>query len=319
MKLKHPFLGEIFEGKASDHFEKKVRGRTFLHLKGKATRFHKILTLRRFEAFLNEHHALLAPPVFRMALEGRILPERSYCASRPNRTTHDHLVLVPERVSEWLGKGATAIIQRMEDFIPAVAALADEIRALTCERVQINGYYSPGGASGFQQHFDTHDVLAIQVGGHKAWTLSGICYPDPLESDDYTQHQPPDNCAKSITLMAGDMLYIPRGYWHSAKADAGPSLHLTIGIYHQTRLDVFEMLRSELAKMPALRKDLFMAGSSLEDSCETIKQACNKLLADPLFQQRIKDNRDRFQKPTRCAKHFKLQAGALKPKLPSQP
>lgn len=313
MKLKHPFLAEIFEGRASEHFEKKVRGQTFLHLKGKTGRFRKILTLKGFETFLNDHYALLAPPVFRMALDGRILPERSYCASRSNRPTHDHLVLVPERVSEWLGRGATAIIQRMEDFLPAVASLADEMRALTCERIQINAYYSPGGASGFQRHFDTHDVLAFQIGGRKKWILSGISYPDPLDSDDYTQHQPPHTRAKSITLTAGDMLYIPRGYWHSAVADAGPSLHLTVGIYRQTRLDIFDMLRSELARMPDLRKDLFVDASSLQDSCNTLKQACNMLLADPLFEKKLMQNRYRPRKPTRLTKPFKLRVDNLNP------
>jgi hypothetical protein len=40
-----------------------------------------------------------------------------------------------------------------------------------------NVYITPGNAGGFTPHYDTHEVLVLQIAGHKRWSL----YDPPLD------------------------------------------------------------------------------------------------------------------------------------------
>jgi hypothetical protein len=98
--------------------------------------------------------------------------------------------------------------------------------------VQFNIYLTPPGAQGFRTHYDTHDVLILQVQGEKSWRT----WPTPWVQF-ANEHTPlrgepkPTEAPQSHMLRAGDVLYVPRGVLHDAASQgAQSSLHLTIGL-----------------------------------------------------------------------------------------
>jgi hypothetical protein len=124
--------------------------------------------------------------------------------------------------------------------------------------VQANIYLTPPGAQGFRVHYDTHDVLVLQVTGEKRWRL----FPDqPVPRP--TRRTPwPGNLSASgepatLTLRAGDTLYVPRGVMHDAAAQDGdaPSLHITIGLMDPSFAAVLRLAVDLLEETdPALRE-----------------------------------------------------------------
>jgi hypothetical protein len=58
------------------------------------------------------------------------------------------------------------------------------------------------------------------------------------------------------TLEDGDLLYIPRGWWHVALPLAEPTLHLTVGIHNRTGLDLLRWLAERMRASETFRRDL---------------------------------------------------------------
>ena len=58
------------------------------------------------------------------------------------------------------------------------------------------------------------------------------------------------------TLEDGDLLYIPRGWWHVAQPLAEPTLHLTVGVHKRTGLDLLRWLTERMRASVAFRRDL---------------------------------------------------------------
>ncbi len=120
-----------------------------------------------------------------------------------------------------------------------------------------NVYLSPPNSQGFKLHWDTHDVLILQVAGSKTWHI----YDDPLELPHEEQQKLlPELVGKAnkiaeITLEPGDVLFLPRGYIHGAESGAANSLHITVGMRNLTLGDIAlrEFRRASLAH-PAMRR-----------------------------------------------------------------
>ncbi|WP_204265387.1 JmjC domain-containing protein, partial [Enterobacter hormaechei] len=80
-----------------------------------------------------------------------------------------------------------------------------------------------------------HEVFAIHCVGEKRWRIYANRAENPLAPLEGDDAQARIDAAKGpvlmdVTLRPGDVLYIPRGYFHDALASSAESLHLTIGI-----------------------------------------------------------------------------------------
>jgi ribosomal protein L16 Arg81 hydroxylase len=103
---------------------------------------------------------------------------------------------------------------------------------------QTNIYLTPGQAlggpettQGFRIHYDTHDVFALQVEGRKTWKIyhEPVRLPHRAQHYNREEHGCPDP-SQTFELEAGDVVYIPRGWVHSAEAGQDLSLHITLGV-----------------------------------------------------------------------------------------
>ncbi|XP_019170844.1 PREDICTED: uncharacterized protein LOC109166337 isoform X2 [Ipomoea nil] len=144
-------------------------------------------------------------------------------------------------------EGYTIALRGMGFRFASIASVADDIASIFGQpSIGVNLYLTPPGCQGLARHSDDHCVFICQLLGAKKWNL----FPSPshqlprLYESLETRHQlesercTADGC-KEILLKEGEILYIPRGYPHSAHtigdgsghdATTGLSLHLTLAI-----------------------------------------------------------------------------------------
>ncbi|MES2825266.1 MAG: cupin domain-containing protein [Pseudomonadota bacterium] len=138
-----------------------------------------------------------------------------------------------------LQNGATLVLNRVENFSIAAKRLCMEVGKFAQQPTTGNAYVSFCGTGSFGKHWDTHDVFAIQLVGKKLWQLYPPTLPLPLSQQ--TSRKSPRECPATPTfeciLAAGDVLYIPRGWWHQVTPLDVASLHLSVGTYPPTVLD----------------------------------------------------------------------------------
>jgi hypothetical protein len=80
--------------------------------------------------------------------------------------------------------------------------------------------------------------------------------PFPLVNDVEKAQKPAHAPLWEGTLEDGDLLYIPRGWWHVALPLAEPTLHLTVGIHKRTGLDLLRWLAERMRASEIFRQDL---------------------------------------------------------------
>jgi hypothetical protein len=157
--------------------------------------------------------------------------------------------LVPGALRKTMRDGCAIIIDHCEAFFPGIRALTGEISATLGCRAWANLYVSPKGPSGFGCHFDGHDIFAIQIHGSKRWSIHAPTYQSPNRGDkSFHLPSPKGKPLKERVLSAGDGLYLPFGYWHDVEAVSDVSLHVTIGLDFNRKLDVLMLISEELAK-----------------------------------------------------------------------
>ena len=102
----------------------------------------------------------------------------------------------------------------------------------------------------------------LQITGSKRWVIHDPVHPDPLPSQPWTRYRravesrAAEDPRADDVLEEGDVLYLPRGFIHSAEALGGVSIHLTIGIHSHTRHDLVRSLLELAEEDPRLRRSL---------------------------------------------------------------
>ena len=185
-----------------------------------------------------------------MAKEGSVLNAARYTAPGGFGAEIGDQVSA-DLVLDEFAAGATLVLQGLHR---TWAPLAEFTRALVADLghpVQVNAYVTPASARGFDPHYDVHDVFVIQVAGEKNWRIHPPVHQSPLRDQPWdarraeVEQQAGTKPEIEQTFRPGDVLYLPRGWIHSATALGGTSIHLTIGVAALTRHDV---LREVLAR-----------------------------------------------------------------------
>jgi ribosomal protein L16 Arg81 hydroxylase len=162
------------------------------------------------------------------------------------------------RAYQLFATGATISLSQLHERVAPLAALCRAVEKTFSSHFQTNVYLSPPNAQGFKTHFDSHDVFILQVSGAKLWTLynTGIVLPLRGQAFDPEKHTPGPP-TREFTLHAGDLLYCPRGIYHSARSTDATSLHITLGLIGKTWADVMiEAVSAACLASPAFRANL---------------------------------------------------------------
>lgn len=158
----------------------------------------------------------------------------------------------PTRIARLYAEGATLILSGLQERLPRLGAYCRALEAALSCRVQTNAYLTPARSQGFRPHYDSHDVLVLQVEGTKEWRL----YDRPVDLPLQSQAFDPDDVAigpetAQFLLQPGDALYVPRGLAHDAVATDEASLHITTGLMFRTWADLLTEAVSAVAHRDA--------------------------------------------------------------------
>lgn len=247
-------------------------GQAFAHLPGPRGRFRNLLTWSDVNGMLQQHR--LEPPRLRLVRNGAFASKNTYLRYEGKRIPF----VVPEKLSQHLRDGYTLIIDAVDDMVPAVMHLAEDFERVLHESVQVNLYAGWREQQGFHRHFDTHDVIVLQVFGKKYWRVYEGGRPHPLKDDIETSMAKPEKIHWEGTLEEGDVLYIPRGWWHEASGAGTLTLHLTFGIHQRTGVNLTHWLADQLRASEEFRAPLRRFGTR-EQQEEQLAELRRQLLA----------------------------------------
>jgi ribosomal protein L16 Arg81 hydroxylase len=256
-------LASMLEPHAPEEFLASSWGVRLLHVRGRAGKFERLMPWPRLNEILRRHR--LDFPRLRLVQDGKPLPVSSYlrhAAAGRGKASIPRLNSV--ELTKHLREGATLVLDAVDELSEPVEELAEGLELFFREHVQVNLYAGWQTSRGFDLHWDDHDVFILQVTGRKRWSVYGMTRPFPVVNDVEKAQKPTHEPLWEGTLEDGDLLYIPRGWWHVAMPLAEPTLHLTVGIHNRTGLDLLRRLAERMRASEVFRQDLPRMASASE-------------------------------------------------------
>jgi len=230
----------------------------------------------------------------RLARDGRDVPPNLY------RRSAERDPVDAEKLMAFLNQSASLVINRVQDVSPAVRRVAQQIELRLKQVVNVNAYLTFGASGAFETHYDTHDVLVLQVYGSKRWFIYDQPERSPLAEAKVRGVKPADiKVEYEFDLLAGDVIFVPRGMYHRASVTDQDSVHLTFGIHTTKGIDFVDFLRKEASKDEMLRQDLlsYIGGDLAAIQEQAIKDRLCQLVQSTSFHDllvKIEDNRDHY-------------------------
>ena len=200
----------------------------------------------------------LRTPFIRMAKEGAVLPPERYTApggfGAQVADQVDSAMVLRE-----FADGATIVLQGLHRTWPAIQAFTRRLVEELGHPAQVNAYITPESSRGFDPHYDVHDVFVLQVDGEKHWRVHAPVLAHPRADEPWSLHRDAvaaraaEEPVLDVVMRPGDVLYLPRGWLHSATALQGTTIHLTVGVAAFTGADVVSELVASVSGSAALR------------------------------------------------------------------
>lgn len=222
-------------------------------------RFADLFTLDAVDELVSRRG--LRTPFLRLAKDGQVVDAAKFTGpGGAGAEIADQVV--DDRVLGLFLDGCTLVLQALHRMWPPLATFAQQLAADLGHPVQVNAYVTPPSNRGFAAHYDVHDVFVLQLAGEKRWVIHPPVHPDPLRTQPWTDRSAAvaeaarGEPAIDTVLRAGDALYLPRGWLHSAEALGSVSAHLTVGVHPTTRYTLVEALLAHVAEDPELRASL---------------------------------------------------------------
>ncbi|HFC7766272.1 TPA: cupin domain-containing protein [Neisseria meningitidis] len=211
--------------------------------------------------------------------KGEIIPKEAYVESfndvgrirhRFNKTA----------VYQYLQDGATMVYNRIDNE-PFVDSIAKQIAQFAQAQTVVSGYLAFGSSPSYRNHWDTRDVFAVQLIGKKHWTVSAPNFDMPLymqQAKDMPHITPPTTVDMEVILEAGDILYIPRGWWHNPMPMNCETFHLAIGTFPPNGYNYMEWLMKKIPDIQSIRQNFIgweHDQKNLDDSAQAVTEMMN--------------------------------------------
>ncbi|MER6307804.1 cupin domain-containing protein [Streptomyces sp. NPDC001657] len=229
----------------------------------------------------------LEPPRLRLFNDGTQVPQHAYSHSVVSKRHTVWHRIEPNNLHHQLNDGASLVLDAVDALHPGVEDLAAALERHFRTDVQVNLYASWTSKEGFGVHWDDHDVVVLQLEGAKRWKIYGATRTDPLRVDIEAPEPPTGDPVAEIVLRSGDMLYLPRGWWHAVAATEGRSLHLTCGLKPTTGADLLSWLSDRLRVSDTVRANLPYFASPDERAAylEALRKELTEALHDGVIEE----------------------------------
>jgi len=210
---------------------------------------------------------LLGWPALRRMIEAGNYPDK-----RPDdiRVTKESSVVTADRwttngkvdaakLEAFLAAGFSVVILHLEEHVPALGAVCEEIKTRTLEGSFVGAVVTSGaGAGAFRVHYDPEDLVILQVEGTKRWQIFGPPVRNPVIGTPKVPPPPEESPIFDEVLQPGDVLFVPAGNWHHCQNGPGRSLHLGIFFIAPTVVDLLrdvtlKLIEDEMFRTPLSR------------------------------------------------------------------
>ncbi|HEU5136575.1 MAG TPA: cupin domain-containing protein [Steroidobacteraceae bacterium] len=189
-----------------------------------------------------------------------------------------------------LASGATLILNSLDAHCASAARLGEEVSRFAGFPTCSNAYVSFGGNGSFGAHWDTHDVVVLQLVGRKRWRVGPPTFPLPLpgQTSRRSGEAAPPPWTLDVRLEPGDLLYLPRGWWHEVTPLPEPSLHLSVGIYVPSVFDALGLLCQQMLPLElAARRGAIDEAATSRDLASLV-DVLRSALADRALMTRLR-------------------------------
>ncbi len=255
-------LAELLAPMAPETFFAEYHDRQPLHLRGDPAKFASVLSWRQINRLLDMTHIWTSHSL-RLVLDGVPVPAEQYCVRAITRDAGaPGLQPDARRVQDWVRRGASVVMNDVDSLTPGLAAVSEALESAGLGKAQANVYISWQSHKAFPAHYDTHEVWALQVEGEKTWNIwegrAEWPIPHPMfRNESQEQHERAKGALRATVVMKpGDLLYLPRGWYHDALAEAPASVHVAFGVHAPLGIDFVNLLFERLLQDAEFRKPL---------------------------------------------------------------
>lgn len=258
-RLMTALLDSLLAPLDAETFFRDYFGKRHLHVRGTPERTAEIMTLGGLNALMSMT-SVWSPQTLKLFVDRAPVAVPDYC-TRALALGGEVLRPDPDKVQDWIGKGASVILNDIDALAPGVRQLANALQEATGGRSQANLYFSMAQRQAFGPHCDVHEVFAVHCHGEKVWNIyenredTPINHPS-FQFGDKERERRAGKIAEQVTLRPGDLLYIPRGRYHDALASENGALHIAFGVTLPKPLDLLGIIWEAAVQDPELRADL---------------------------------------------------------------
>ncbi|QKW21299.1 cupin [Kitasatospora sp. NA04385] len=192
-------------------------------------------------------HGLLRAPYLGLVQRDAHLPDARFC---PPRTVLGEPVggyadgaAVRALIRD---ERATLLLRYVDQWHHGVRTLCHGLAAELGRPVEAFYFLTPPGTQGRPVHRDDADVFVVQLSGAKRWWVHG----GPADGNWVPEREDgdPGEALLDTVLRPGEVLYVPRGFAHRARAEEGaPSAHLSLTVREVASANLYAVAQGLLA------------------------------------------------------------------------
>ena len=242
-----------------------------------STYYDELLTFQDVNAFMSRND--IRYPYLRLVKNGRELPLIDYADDFVYGSNIFPGLLDNDKVFQHYADGATLSFQIFQKCMDGLSRFCNALEARLRFQTQVNIFVTPPNSKGFTAHYDDHSFFILQISGSKHWNIYGNPVELPLQ-EFRTKAATPElgDPQMRVSLNPGDMLYLPRGFYHEAHTTDQTSVHVTLGIFPYTWSQIIER------QLSRLKQDLDFRRAPAEylrspDAGVALQQQFNALIA----------------------------------------
>lgn len=301
-------LDELLHPITPAEFMADYYGRKPLHIPAVAGgRRHELLTWDAWNYLLNQPGVWTAQSLRPMRDYIPVHPDQ-YCRTLQTVNGPVSRPWMP-KLNVFLSAGSSLVANEVHQLHPPLTRMAAVLGDAFAGGVGCNVYFSSQGIRAFGTHFDNHEVFAVHTGGEKVWNIyenraenSAEVLPDNMETRRWFE-QTRGALMTQVHMKPGDLLYIPRGWYHDALATAGPSLHATFSVNPLTGRALLSLL-DRIGMQHALFRDWLPparldGGESLRQRLKALGQFLSELAdSQPLMDEVVRTQQRLVERPS---------------------
>ncbi|TPW03151.1 MAG: hypothetical protein FD125_1719 [bacterium] len=287
-------LEEILHPVTPAQFRAEYEGRQPLHIPAaEGSNKRTLLPWHAFNGLLNQTNVWDSERLKLMRHDDAVPPEQ-YC--RRKRTPAGMIWRPsPAKVEVFLSAGASILANDVLTLHSPITHAGVALGEALAAEVGASVFCSFKGGRAVATHYDVHEVFAVQTEGEKVWNLyegreiDPVGYPPGMTQTDFNKAC--GRLVSTITMKPGDVLYMPRGFYHDTVTPDQPSLHVSFTVMPLAGRSILSLLDGPVLQDAAFRAWLPAAdadgGARLEARLADLATRLAGIVASPAFRDEV--------------------------------